>query len=333
MPDDRPVLIVTEPDDPHADVVIERLNRMGVPVFRFHPEDFPVAANISIEIAGDRWTAEIKNAHRSLRLEDTRSAWLRRPRRPAISSKVPNELSEFTLRQADQTLRAIYALIADRWLNSPERMWLAEVKPLQLLRAAQIGLKTARTLISNSPDRAVDFRAGEEGRGCQTAVKSLRIDTALSYAGKLWFPFTTVWPDRSGPAADVQSIALTPAVFQEYVLKATEVRAVVIGDRVFSASVDSQADPRTRHDVRAGDDFDTYEPCELPEQVGERLIELVRQFGLGSCSADLIHSPDGEYVFVDLNPNGQWLWLETNAGLPLSEAMAEVLAAGLPKVC
>jgi glutathione synthase/RimK-type ligase-like ATP-grasp enzyme len=322
-------LIVTEPDDPHADVVIHRLHEMGVPVFRFHPEEFPLAAAVSIQLTGDRWTAEIRNDRRSLRLEEARSAWLRRPGQPAISSDVPDELTAFALRQANATLQAAYGLIADRWLNSPDRMRIAERKPLQLLRAAQAGFSTPETLVSNSPGRAIDFRSRAERQGRQTAVKSLRIDTALSYGGKLWFPFTSVWPDG---LADTESIALTPAVFQHYVAKATEIRAVVIGDRVFAASVDSQADPQTRHDVRAVENMDCYQPCELPEAVRDRLARLVRGFGLGSCSADLIHSPDDEYVFLELNPNGQWLWLETHAGLPLSETVAGFLAAGLPRV-
>ena len=75
----------------------------------------------------------------------------------------------------------------------------------------------------------------------------------------------------------------------------------------------------------------TYEPHDLPADIGAALLEVVRGFGLRFCSADLVLTPDGRYVFLDLNPNGQWLWLEIEAGLPLSAAMADLLGAGIPE--
>ena len=61
------------------------------------------------------------------------------------------------------------------------------------------------------------------------------------------------------------------------------------------------------------------------------LLEMVRGLGLRFCSADLVLTPDSRHVFLDLNPNGQWLWLELEAGLPLSAAMADLLAGGIPE--
>lgn len=40
---------------------------------------------------------------------------------------------------------------------------------------------------------------------------------------------------------------------------------------------------------------------------------------------DLIVTPDGEYVFLECNPNGQWLWVELATGLPIAEAIADFL--------
>ena len=77
------MLIATEPDDPHADMVVAALGERDVPVFRFHPEEFPIEVAISIEHSGTRWSAEIRGPKRSVRLEDVRSAWLRRPRPPS----------------------------------------------------------------------------------------------------------------------------------------------------------------------------------------------------------------------------------------------------------
>jgi hypothetical protein len=331
MPDECPVLIVTEPLDAHADFVINELTKRDVPVFRFHTEDFPADSQISISGAGSAWSAEIRTPLRSLHLQDVRAAWLRRPGDPVVAATLRPESREFAVRQARSTLTALYALIADRWLSPPESMRAAADKVLQMRRAVAAGLAVPDTLIGNDVDRAIEFHHGNVRLGRGTAVKSLWLREQVRYDGGLRLPLTTKWPDDVEPD-QVDTIRLAPTVFQEYVPKKREIRAVVIGGRVFAASVDSQLVPAARHDVRgiAGKQA-RYEPYDLPEEVRSALLEMVRGLGLRFCSADLVLTPDGRHVFLDLNANGQWLWLELEAGLPLSAAMADVLAGGIPE--
>jgi glutathione synthase/RimK-type ligase-like ATP-grasp enzyme len=206
----------------------------------------------------------------------------------------------------------------------------ADDKVRQLRRAEAAGLAVPDTLIGNDTNRAVEFHRGNMQMGRGTAVKSLWLGAQVSYAGSVRVPLTTRWPEKLD-ADQVDTIGLAPAVFQEYVRKQREIRAVVIGSQVFAASVDSQAIPAARHDVRGAVAKARYEPCDLPAQVRGALLEMVRGLGLRFCSADLVLTPDGRHVFLDLNPNGQFLWLELEAGLPLSAAMADLLAAGLPE--
>ncbi len=326
------MLIVTEPFDVHADFVIGELKRRDVPVFRFHTEEFPVSSQISISGAGPAWTAEIRTPLRSLQLADVRAAWLRRPGDPVVDDAVRPESREFAFEQARSTLTTLYALIGDRWLSHPSSMRAAADKVQQMRRAATAGLAVPDTLISNDAERVVGFHDGNVRQGHGTAIKSLWVRKPVSYDGGLRVPLTTVWPENVDPA-QAATIRLTPGVFQEYVPKQREIRVVVIGGRVFAASVDSQSVPEARHDVRAAttEGGVAYEPYDLPADVAAALLEVVRGFGLRFCSADLVLTPDGRHVFLDLNPNGQWLWLEIEAGLPLSSAMADLLSAGIPE--
>jgi hypothetical protein len=107
MSEEQPVLIVTEPLDVHADFVISELKKRDVPVFRFHTEDFPASSQISISGAGTAWSAEIRTPLRSLRLDDVRAAWLRRPGDPVIDHTVRPEIREFAVEQARSTLTAL----------------------------------------------------------------------------------------------------------------------------------------------------------------------------------------------------------------------------------
>lgn len=329
MPGGQAVLIVTEPRDVHADYVISELKKRDVPVFRFHTEDFPASAQITISGSGTAWSAEISTPHRSLDLREVRAAWLRRPGEPVTDPALLPETRDFAVQQARRTLTALYGLIGDRWLSHPDSMRIAGDKVRQMRLAAAAGFAVPDTLIGNDVKRVMDFHDGNERQGRGTAIKSLWVRNQISYDGGRRLPMTTKWPENLTPA-QVDTIRLAPAVFQEYVPKEREVRAVVIGRQVFAASVDSQSVPAARHDVRGVTRQARYEPYDLPREVSRALLEVVDGFGLRFCSADLVLTPSGELVFLDLNPNGQWLWLELEAGLPLTSAMADVLAAGIP---
>jgi glutathione synthase/RimK-type ligase-like ATP-grasp enzyme len=67
------------------------------------------------------------------------------------------------------------------------------------------------------------------------------------------------------------------------------------------------------------------EPFSLPEQVEASLLRLMDSFEINFASLDMILTPEGEFVFLELNPNGQWLWLEAELGLPLVASMADLL--------
>jgi hypothetical protein len=87
--------------------------------------------------------------------------------------------------------------------------------------------------------------------------------------------------------------------------------------------MDSQADEKSRIDWRGGDPV--HEVFVLPEHVEASIHRLMDSFGLNFASLDMIVTPEGEYVFLELNPNGQWLWLEFELGLPLVSSMADLL--------
>jgi hypothetical protein len=321
---DGPVLIVTMDDDSHADIMVEELNRRGVEVVRFHPEDFPVRSSVSLFQAGDGWDGELRTQGRSVLLSQVRSAWFRRPQDPVLSDAVPPSLKEFSLLQARDVLWAMYALLDDRWLASPHALRWAELKPLQLQAAARVGLRTIQTLVSNDREAVEQFRRRLAGEQAECAVKSLRSTRVITYDTKVWLPHTARWPADLSPDA-LDGIELTPAIYQRYLRKRLEVRAVVIEDQVLAASVDPSLDELSADDVRRGELTRHWQPFHLPADVAAALVRLTAGFGLHVSSSDLILTPDDELVFLELNPNGQWLWLDLYAGLPLVRMVADVL--------
>lgn len=314
------VLIITNDHDSHASAVIRELNERGVVVFRFHPPEFPDAYSVSIEIGDDgRIEGEIKNAHRRVEFSDICAAWYRRSRNVYDT---PVNLSSATLdnyiaAQTSATLAALSEGLDTLWVGHPPKLRRAEVKALQLALASKAGLKTPHTLISNDPARAEAFIDMLGGAEC--AIKPLFAAGASNEEGYR-VPLTTTLP----PDYPLESVSLAPNIFQPYIEKAFELRCVVIGDRIFCARINSHESDITRKDHwRAGDrEYDVYT---LPEDVQAAIRRLIASFEINFATIDLIVTPEGEIVFLELNPNGQWLWLELKLGLPLVASMADLL--------
>jgi glutathione synthase/RimK-type ligase-like ATP-grasp enzyme len=294
------VLIITNDHDEHADAVVGELNNRNVPVFRFHPEDFPHACSVSIEIQAGLINGELRNADHRVAFDDICAAWFRRSRNlyDGRISRTSEKLEDYVRWQSSATVVAVCASLPTLWVSHPFALRRGEVKALQLVEASRAGLKTPQTLISNDPARAATFVDALGDAEC--AIKPLMAVGVTDEKGYR-LPLTTTLP--SGHS--LESVAVASTMFQPYVEKAFELRCVAIGERIFAAKMDSQASEDSRLDWRGGNP--EHEIFALPEQVQASIHLLMDAFELNFASLDMIVTPEGEFVFLELNPNGQWL--------------------------
>jgi putative peptide maturation system protein len=128
--------------------------------------------------------------------------------------------------------------------------------------------------------------------------------------------------------ADRDAIRYCPVAIQPYVEKRIELRITVVGDRVFPVEIHSQWTNHTRRDWRRGDYHHArYAVHDLPRRLARRSIALVKRLGLTFGAIDMILTPDGRYVFLEVNPDGDWLWMERTTGVPIGSAIADLLLA------
>ncbi len=316
------VLIITNELDVHADAVARELRARDVPVFRFHPEDFPQTSSVSLEIHDGRITGEITTEYQTVALEDIRAAWYRQPQRLFHGIKMTSaKLDDYVKAQTTLTLTALYQGLDAFWVGDPHKLRLANIKALQLAEASKAGLQTPHTLISNDPKKVSTFV--EQLGDAECAIKPL---LALGVTDEQGYrlPLTTTLP-KGHP---LDSVALAPNIFQPYIHKAAELRVVVMGEKIFSAEILSQDNEATRKDWRAGEC--SHKPYSLPVDVQVAIHRMMDSFGINFSSIDMVVSPEGEHVFLELNPNGQWLWLEEELGLPLVTTMADLLTSHHP---
>jgi glutathione synthase/RimK-type ligase-like ATP-grasp enzyme len=119
-----------------------------------------------------------------------------------------------------------------------------------------------------------------------------------------------------------------PSSFRKKFAKGSKLRVTVVGEKVFPAAIRSQESRSLRHDWRHYPHFGGsryYSVYSLPAKIEKLCVRLVEALGICFGAIDLIVTPDDDYVFLEVNPNGQWAWIEDFTGLPISDAIAELL--------
>jgi ATP-grasp ribosomal peptide maturase len=314
--EERPVLVATEADDVTADMVITELNRRNVPVVRFNPADIGAGLTVSARfgICPAPVAGQVRTPSRTADLARVRAVYWRRPIWPDFKH-LGDDDARFAAAQVRYGLGGtLYALDGPLWVNHPLRNAAADYKPAQLALAQRLGLTVPPTLVTNDPSQAREFITTHG----QVIYKTLR-----------WTPYerdgvlVTGWAAPVAAAEIDDSVRVTPHLFQARVEKIADVRVLVVGRRVFAVRIDSGLlDWRTDYSALS------YTVVELPDHVSKALLTYLDHFGLVSGSFDLAVDRAGAYWWLELNPNGQWGWLEEKTGLEMSAAIADLLTRG-----
>lgn len=313
----RPVLIVSTRVDAATDAIADELRRRGQPFVRFDTDRYPYAATASFLASPEGTSLELDGA-----VVAPASVWYRRVRSPEPPSGMDLGIHEYCLREAQALVHGMGLLGHSRIMSAPEAIVRAESKVAQLALARAVGLAIPATCVSNDPARVRAFASGYDRLVC----KPVRSGWYRDAQGE-WSIYTNeVTPDLLD---DSHALSLTPCIFQELIPKACDVRVTVVGKRVFAAEIDSQSDEAARIDWRRTSNPDLpHRRAALPEPLARVLLELMRRLGLRFGAIDFVLTPDGQYVFLEVNPNGQWLWLDDKLELGITRAVADWLCDG-----
>jgi len=200
------------------------------------------------------------------------------------------------------------------WVNHPVRNSIAESKLYQLTKAKQSGFVVPRTIVTNSKSEAAQFVRQVNNKAIIKALDA----PVLNLGGEEAFVFTSLFRDEY--LTDDNGIRAAPVIIQEHIEPKRDIRVTVVGERIFAAATVTTS----VLDWRAERDPVLFEPYELPVAVTNQCIELVASFGLRFGAIDLLEHSDG-WLFLELNPNGEWGWLQST-GFDIAGALADELA-------
>ncbi|MFD5370725.1 ATP-grasp ribosomal peptide maturase [Streptomyces sp. NPDC127103] len=311
MTDTRPVLVVTSLNDPTADVVISELHGRGVPVVRLDSGDFPASLSVEAEITEHGIRGQLRTPSRAADLARVRSLYYRRPSGFAFPH-LDNQDARFALTQARYGLGGVLASLPGcLYVNHPHRIGDAEFKPSGLAAAVDAGFLVPPTLITSDAETARAFVNRHDSVIYKPFYNPVYLVDGISNVAEV----------AEVAASDIDdSVSGTAHLFQRRVPKTADVRVTVIGEHVFSVRIDCDLlDWRTDYSRL------TYTVVETPSGIRRALRRYMDHFGLVFGAFDFCVGEDGGWWFLECNPSGQWYWLETETGLPMCAALADLL--------
>lgn len=316
------VLIITERGDLTADWLIRELEERAAPFVRFNTEDYPTQVRLT-------WRPEeaaLRIRGAAYPLSEFTSVWYRRPVVPRVPDDLSPEAARWAVREAWEALQGAWRTLEAVWVNHPDANRRAESKPEQLRTAAELGFEVPVTLVTNEPDELRAFIGSHPGGVVCKPLWDGQVPSEGDEDARLFF--TTAMRADEVP---IDELGPEPYLFQERIPKRYDIRVTVIGEEAFAARIESQGQTDTQTDWRHGRPGRLpHEPEELPDELAERCVALCQHYDLRFGAIDLALRPDGGYTFFEVNPNGQWAWVEQRTGLPLRARLADLLLAAVP---
>lgn len=311
-------LVVTNKRDLTSDLVVLELKRRELPFVRLNTEDFADSLITCRPAHENIWSVGIGGI--SFNTADVDAAYFRRPEPITVPPGVDNDGRLYCALEWGAALESLYWELGRRWLNAPHHIMLAENKLLQLRLASQCGMKIPETLATNDPMAAVAFCQERQviGKPFRQALVSLQGAESVIFTTRVHIDAMT----------DPQAIKSAPMILQEEIRKQFDVRVTVVGEKIFAASIDSQSNPETEVDWRRSSKPDIRHLIhELPAPLSAQCVQLTKLLGLRFGAIDFVLDTHGEYWFLEINPNGQWGWIESRTDLPIANAIVNELVS------
>jgi hypothetical protein len=314
------LLIVTRPGDEIAHRVIDRL-RGRVGSVRIDPAEIAERGTLHVGNTSDNWERELFLDGERIDVDRVRAIWWRKPTRLSQAT-ASNDIERYVAIQWRELLCDLLLSVDCPWFPaSPHVLEACELKMRTLMCARTLGFAIPDTRVTSDPDDAVGFFNKHSG-AIISKVPGLAFQETL---GRKLARYTE--PVTRRDMRHIDRLGRCPIILQESIDKAVELRVTVVGERVFAAEIHSQASNHARTDWRKYDHANvSHGVHELPEALQRNCVALVRKLGLRYGAIDLILTPDGRYVFLEVNPNGEYGWIEDATSLPISAAIADHLA-------
>ena len=335
----RSLLILAVDHDIHADAVHDLVQQQGYQSYRLDPEvpwtpseefdpdaEWAPFGSMAWSLSRDSHFSSLQWRDQNIDLTKVGAVFCRNFQFAKVHDDEPVEKH---LKYAE--MRAgLYGLFSTLshcfWMNDPALEENLDNKMVQSVDALHAGLKIPKTLVTNDESRARKFIESCDGRAIIKQLSAIGlIDENSGQAEALGFFTSSVTKEAMEHLDEVKH---APCLFQEDILKKADVRATVVGDRIFAHAIDSQSREASKTDFRREIDL-PISNFEFPDETGYKLIKLLKQWGIIFSACDFVLTPNNELIFLEANVVGNWLWLENGNCHPILDEVVRLLSCKL----
>lgn len=298
------LLVITNSQDATADFLCSRLDESNIAYYRIDSDHITQGGQIEFR---DFQPILIHNGQR-LNPTEFHSVWLRRPK-PIIIENEELEDPE-RLHVQGEWSEAIEGFLAhipfSKWINHPTANVVASHKIEQLSRAKSHGLVVPDSLVTQNTQELRNFWQKCDGQLIVKPLCSGYIERQSSELDSLIY--TNSFPPDLLASPTIQK---TPTLFQRRIDKSIDVRVTIVDTYVHAVSLSAADQGSQRLDIRRNNMSDvTYAKISLPTPIASSLSRLITSYSLRFAAVDFVVDKNGEWNFLEINPNGQWAWLD-----------------------
>jgi glutathione synthase/RimK-type ligase-like ATP-grasp enzyme len=320
----KKILIITHSNDNESvEHVSSFIREAGLEVIRFNVDLYPVNSALSSTYTKEGWKTSLRIGDELLFLEDLRAVWYRRAfgLGTGLNKQVDAAYLSVAMGEVRHTLIGMIEGLDCFKLARPSHYRRLDSKEEQLKVAHRCGLLIPPTCISNDPQLINEF-IEETG---YPLITKMQTAFSLRRDGKEQVVYTNEL--RPGHLSTLQSIRFCPMIIQKKIEKAFELRVTIVNDAVFAFSIDSQKEEGAKVDWRKEGVklLKDWQPFNLPQEIENSLLQLMRELELYYGAIDLVCTPEGEYYFLEVNAAGEFFWLDRLCDHAISRKISEVL--------
>lgn len=306
------ILIVTNSEDKTVDYLLKEIQR---PVFRLDTD--LIIEKYNFKYTNEDFYFSYLESKDYISSKEIKGIIYRRPVNPIINlENENNDLKNELSLEARTMYESIINSINTKWMSNPFSIRKAENKLLQLKIAKEIGFKIPDSIITNNYEDLLKFINRKQ---CEYCIKPLFMGV-FEMENNKYIPYNNLINKDD----DLSLIKNFPALIQEYIEKKYEIRVIIVSNKIFAIKINSQIKQETKIDWRINNCMSVdYNLIVLPESIQNLCLTILNRFNLNFSSMDLIVDINDNYYFLDLNPNGQWAWIDQILKLNISKTIGD----------
>jgi glutathione synthase/RimK-type ligase-like ATP-grasp enzyme len=317
------ILVITNQTDITSDFIIKRLKERKLPFYRLNTETIGRFVELNFNFESETYSLTDNVAGITVYLSTVTGVYYRRPEINRNYNDLTGGEQNFIFAELSYTLEALYKILDKAfWVNKVQAIRNAENKMYQLMVAKQLGLQVPAALVTNEPEAAITF-FNRHDRSC--IIKPIK--SGLVQGGVEEGVIFTSKVDIN--ENNVARIRFCPVYLQPLIKKKADIRVTVVGDKTFTAKIHSQDAVDSEIDWRQANRLLDHSVIDLPKDVQGQCIQLVKKLGLVYGAIDFILDENDNYIFLEINPNGQWAWIENRLNLNISHGITDLFEQNL----